>query len=234
MTAASAARRPAAALARANRRLTLRLLLVTAAMFGFGYALVPLYDLVCDITGFNGRTGVVSEADAAAGRASPGADARTVRVQFLATVNGGLRWEFAGPARPLEVRPGDVYETEYTATNLSRRAVVGQAVPSVSPIAAAAHFNKVECFCFTRQRLEPGETRAMPVRFVVGRGLPPAIGTLTLGYTFFEVEPEPGAAAAAGSTAPAPRGGGDGLAASPLPDAGRAGRAGQDGTRTHG
>ncbi len=210
-TAAATARRRSPALARANRRLTLRLLAVTAAMFGFGYALVPLYDLVCDITGFNGRTGVVSEADAAAGRrAAPGAHARTVRVQFLATVNSGLRWEFAGPARPLEVRPGDVYEAEYTVTNLSRRAVVGQAVPSVSPIAAAAHFDKIECFCFTRQRLEPGETRAMPVRFVVGRELPSAIGTLTLGYTFFEVEPD---------------------AAS---DAGHAHPASQDGTRTHG
>ncbi len=179
--------------ARANRRLTIRLLVVTAAMFGFGYALVPLYDIVCDITGIGGRTGVVSEATAATG----GVDStRLVKVQFVATVNSALRWKFDGPEQPLEVHPGEVHEATFSATNLSNRPVVAQAVPSVTPVGAAAHFNKIECFCFTRQRLEPGETRDMPVRFVVDEKISPRIGTLTLAYTFFEAEPAPQSAAA--------------------------------------
>ena len=166
--------------------------MVTAAMFGFGYALVPLYDIVCDITGIGGRTGVVSEATAATG----GVDStRVVTVQFVATVNSGLRWAFDGPEKPLEVHPGKVYEANFLASNLSPRPVIAQAVPSVTPVGAAAHFNKIECFCFTRQRLEPGETRTMPVRFVVNEGIPRRIGTLTLAYTFFEAEPVAGAAA---------------------------------------
>lgn len=189
MNAARSAAAPAAgAGSRANRRLTLRLFALTAAMFGFGYALVPLYDIVCDITGFNGRTGIVSEPAPAEAAAAVDPD-RVVKVQFVATVNSGLRWEFRGPAEPLEVRPGRVYEADFSASNLSNRPVVGQAVPSVSPVAAAAHFNKIECFCFTRQRLEPGESRTMPVRFVVDGEIPERIGILTLGYTFFEAEP---------------------------------------------
>ena len=180
---ASAAARPSA---RANRRLALRLLAVTAAMFGFGYALVPLYEIVCDLTGIGGRTGVISEAEARGGAVD---STRVVEVQFVATVNSGLRWAFEGPGKPMEVHPGQVYEASFSASNLSRRAVVGQAVPSVTPAGAAAHFDKIECFCFTRQRLEPGETRAMPVRFVVDEGIPRRIGALTLAYTFFEAEP---------------------------------------------
>ena len=182
--------RPAA---RANRRLAIRLLVVTVAMFGFGYALVPLYDIVCDITGIGGRTGVVSEATAATG----GVDStRVVKVQFVATVSSTLRWKFEGPGRPLEVHPGKVYEASFSASNLSNRPVVAQAVPSVTPVGAAAHFNKIECFCFTRQRLEPGETRDMPVRFVVNEEIPRRIGTLTLAYSFFEAEPAAQSAAA--------------------------------------
>ena len=177
----------------ANRRLAIRLLVVTAAMFGFGYALVPLYDIVCDITGIGGRTGVVSETTAVAG----GVDStRVVKVQFVATVNSGLRWAFDGPEKPLEVHPGRIYEASFSASNLSNRSVVAQAVPSVTPVGAAAHFNKIECFCFTRQRLEPGETRDMPVRFVVNGEIPRRIGTLTLAYTFFEAEPSAQSAAA--------------------------------------
>ena len=188
----STARSAAPSAARANRRLAFRLLVVTAAMFGFGYALVPLYEIVCDITGIGGRTGVVSEATATTG----GVDStRVVKVQFVATVNSGLRWAFEGPQEPLEIHPGKVYEASFSASNLSRRPVVAQAVPSVTPVGAAAHFNKIECFCFTRQRLEPGETRVMPVRFVVNEEIPRRIGTLTLAYTFFEAEPDARSAA---------------------------------------
>ena len=190
VSAARPERQPPAAArrsARANRRLALRLLVVTAAMFGFGYALVPLYEIVCDVTGIGGRTGVISEAAARGGAVD---STRVVEVQFVATVNSGLRWAFEGPEKPLEVHPGKVYEASFTASNLSPRPVVGQAAPSVTPAGAAAHFDKIECFCFTRQRLEPGETRAMPVRFVVGEDIPRRIGALTLAYTFFEAEPD--------------------------------------------
>ena len=183
--------------ARANRRLTIRLLVVTAAMFGFGYALVPLYDIVCDITGIGGRTGVVSEATAATADVD---STRLVKVQFVATVNSSLRWKFDGPGQPLEVHPGKVYEASFSASNLSNRPVVAQAVPSVTPVGAAAHFNKIECFCFTRQRLEPGETRDMPVRFVVNEEIPRRIGTLTLAYTFFEAEPAAQSAASSAAS----------------------------------
>ena len=182
--------RPAA---RANRRLAIRLLAVTVAMFGFGYALVPLYDIVCDITGIGGRTGVVSEATAATGSVD---STRVVKVQFVATVSSALRWKFEGPGQPFEAHPGEVYEASFSASNLSNRPVVAQAVPSVTPVGAAAHFDKIECFCFTRQRLEPGETRDMPVRFVVNEEIPRRIGTLTLAYTFFEAEPAAQSAAA--------------------------------------
>ena len=131
---------------RANRRLMIRLLVVTAAMFGFGYALVPLYDIVCNITGIGGRTGVIQGATATTDRpdSTEGGEGPVRRHH-----HSGLRWEFEAPKKPLEVHPGKIYEVDFTASNLSNRPVVGQAVPSVSPIAAAAHFNKIECFCFT-------------------------------------------------------------------------------------
>lgn len=176
-----------------NAWMAARLFAVTLAMFGFGYALVPLYDIVCDLTGLGGRTGVVSEADARADM-SAADPTREVTVQFIASVNQGLRIDFAPPAEPLRVHPGRVYDISFSATNLLDRPQVVQAVPSVTPIAAAANFNKIECFCFTRQELAPRETRRMPVRFVVDADLPERIGTLTLAYTFFAAKPAPDSA----------------------------------------
>lgn len=175
---------------RANGRLVRRLLVVTAAMFGFGYALVPIYAWVCDVTGFNGTTGRV-EAASLDGRV---AQDREVTVQFLATVNGHLPWEFRATRQTMTVSPGKVYEATFEVHNRAAEPIVGQATPSVAPLAAAAHFNKTECFCFTQQRLEAGETREMPVRFVVDERLPKQVKTLTLSYTFFETQ-RPGAEA---------------------------------------
>ena len=170
-----------------NLSLMRRLLLVTVGMFGFGYALVPLYGWICDITGFNGTTGRVEAASLA-----PVADRnRTVTVQFLATVNGQLPWEFKAPVASLEVTPGKLYETAFEVRNRAEHAVTGKATPSVAPIAAAAHFNKTECFCFTEQRLEAGSTVLMPVRFVVNERLPAKVEMLTLSYTFFAVPNAP-------------------------------------------
>ena len=166
---------------RANGRTARRLAIVVLAMFGFGYALVPLYDVLCEITGLGGRTGVV-----AAGSLDGGVDtSRTVKVQFLGTVNSRLPWEFRPNVASMEVHPGQVYETSYFARNLSEAATVGQARPSVAPSVASLHFNKTECFCFVEQEFAPGEARDMPVRFVLSRDLPADIATVTLSYTFF-------------------------------------------------
>ena len=166
---------------RANGRTARRLAVVVLAMFGFGYALVPLYDVLCEITGLGGRTGVV-----AAGSLDGGVDtSRTVKVQFLGTVNSRLPWEFRPNVASMEVHPGQVYETSYFARNLSETATVGQARPSVAPSVASLHFNKTECFCFVQQEFAPGEARDMPVRFVLSRELPAEIVTVTLSYTFF-------------------------------------------------
>ena len=168
-------------MARANGKTARRLALVVLAMFGFGYALVPLYDVLCEITGLGGRTGVV-EANTLTG----GVDtSRTIKVQFLGTVNSRLPWEFRPGVASMEVHPGHVYETTYFARNLASVTTIGQARPSVAPSVASLHFNKTECFCFTRQEFAPGEARNLPVRFVLSRDLPADIATVTLSYTFF-------------------------------------------------
>ncbi len=168
-----------------NGRLIRRLLLMVVAMFGFGYALVPLYNVFCEITGLNGKTGVVQAEDVRAVD-----ETRTVTVEFLATTQSSLNWEIRPLVRTMEVHPGGIYEVNYLARNLDADRSVGQAVPSVAPSKASLYFNKTECFCFSRQLFEGGESRQMPVRFVVGADLPAEISTLTLSYTFFRVSDE--------------------------------------------
>lgn len=183
---------------RANRRLFRNLLLVAVGMFGFGFALVPLYDVFCAVTGLNGKTtGRISIAQAQQGEVDKG---RTVTVEFVATTNEGLRWEFAPRVAKLKVHPGEVNQVSYYVRNLTGNTVVGQAIPSVAPGIAARYMNKTECFCFTQQTLTPYETREMPVRFVVDRDLPREIETLTLSYTFFDTA-QAGGIKAAGQTA---------------------------------
>jgi len=167
-----------------NRRAALLLGAVAVAMTGFGFALVPLYDIFCQVTGLNGKTGVIA-GDAAAELAV--ARERWVTVEFDANVNGGLPWRFAPAARRMKVHPGEVAEAAYVVENLSGQAVTGRAVPSVAPGPASVHFKKIECFCFSEQTLGPGESREMPVRFVVAADLPERVNALTLSYTFFEV-----------------------------------------------
>ena len=159
--------------------------MIPVLMFGFGFALVPLYDVICDITGLNGKTGRIeaSEIDAS------GIDkSRTIEVRFIAGTNKGLPWSFEPLVATMEVHPGQVYEAFYRVRSTSAQKTAGQAVPSVSPSPAAAHFNKTECFCFTRQELEGFETRDMPLRFVVGPGISDKIDQITLSYTFFVQE----------------------------------------------
>lgn len=173
---------------RRNRSLTLRLVLMAAASFTFGFALVPLYDVVCEVTGIGSRERLL-RAGTADGQA-PVAD-RTVVVEFTASVPAG-GWVFEPVAPEMEVQPGRLYETHYRARNLAGTAVTGQAVPSVAPMRAARYFVKTECFCFTPQHFAGGEEREMAVRFVVDRELPAGIDRLTLSYAFYDVEQPPG------------------------------------------
>ncbi len=153
-------------------------------MFGFGFALVPLYNVFCDITGLNGKTGAVSEQQAAVYEVD---ESREITVEFIASLNESLNWEFAPSVTKMKVHPGKVYTTQYFARNANGQPMIGQAVPSVMPSAASGYFNKTECFCFTKQLFEAGEGREMPVSFVVDPRLPEHIKTLTLSYTFFDV-----------------------------------------------
>ena len=175
---------------RTHRGIVARTLLVSVVMFGFGYAMVPLYDIICDITGLNGKTGRVSAASVAA--VDNVADApRKVTVEFIANVNSGGAWRFTPNQSTMVVTPGEVYRTSYFAENLSNQTVVGQATPSVTPSAAARHFNKTECFCFTRQVFEPRGSRDMPVSFVIDPDLPINVDRVTLSYTFFNTPDQP-------------------------------------------
>jgi cytochrome c oxidase assembly protein subunit 11 len=169
--------------ARKNRRVAARLLILTSVMFGFGYALVPLYDVFCDLTGLNGKTGRLSEAAAERQAVDLG---RSINIEFVTNVNAGMPWEFKPVVAQVRVHPGEETLVYFEATNTGGRAITGNAVPSVSPNAVARYFNKTECFCFTQQALQAGETRMMPVRFVVDPKIPEDVTVLTLAYTFFE------------------------------------------------
>lgn len=162
----------------------LKLALIPVLMFGFGFAMVPLYDVICDITGLNGKTGRIQAAEIT----DPVDRSRTIEVRFLANTSSGLPWDFEPLVKKMEIHPGQVYEAMYRVRSTSRDKTLGQAIPSVSPGTAAEHFNKTECFCFTQQALEGYETRDMPLRFVVGRDISDKIEQITLSYTFFSQE----------------------------------------------
>jgi cytochrome c oxidase assembly protein subunit 11 len=168
-----------------NRRTAFKLAVATLAMFGFGYALVPLYEVFCDITGLNGKTGVV---EAKVAEAVPVDESRWVTVEFTGSVHQGMPWEFRPEQLRMRVRPGETAVAYYTARNRTNETIVGQAVPSVTPGRAGAHFKKIECFCFTQQTLKPGEERRMPVRFMVQPSLARDMRTVTLSYTFFNTD----------------------------------------------
>lgn len=171
----------------ANRRLLRRLVLVAVAMFGFGFALWPLYNVFCAITGIGGRTGVVSTEEATAQSALGDAE-RWVTVTFDANVDPALPWRFAPASKSMQVKVGSLTETHYVAANSSDHSIVGRAIPSVAPGQASLYFNKTECFCFSQQTLESQQSRDMPVRFIIDPKLPQGIDTLTLSYTFFMQE----------------------------------------------
>lgn len=164
-----------------NKKVTRNLLVVVVLMFGFGFALVPLYDVFCDLTGLNGKTGEQYVSDVPMQIDT----SRKIKVEFLANVNDGMPWEFKPLTYGVTVHPGEATRIEYIAKNNTNRDIVGTATPSVSPGQAAAYFQKTECFCFTEQVLKAGEEKIMPVVFVIDPSIDEGVHEVTLSYTFF-------------------------------------------------
>jgi cytochrome c oxidase assembly protein subunit 11 len=173
--------------AAANRRTARKLLLTCCLMFGFGFLMVPLYDVFCEITGINGKvtnTGPVAQT-------APDTN-RQVAVQFIAVNNEQMPWRFKPSESEIVVHPGQMKQTAYVAFNPTGNYMVAQAIPSVAPAEAAQYLHKVNCFCFDRQPLNASEEREMPLVFVVDKKLPDHIGKITLSYTLFDITPEQG------------------------------------------
>jgi len=164
-----------------NRRMLTRLSIVAVLMFGFGFALVPFYDKICVALGINSLVA----------RAEPAANTqvdltRTVTIEFDANSHG-MPWRFEPKVRHMKVHPGQLVTVDYEVSNVRSAAVTGQAVVSYGPALAGRYVRKLDCFCFTQQTLAAGETRTMPVSFVVDATMPADVNTFTLSYTFFEI-----------------------------------------------
>jgi cytochrome c oxidase assembly protein subunit 11 len=192
-----------------NRHMGRKLLIVAGLMFGFGYALVPMYRAICDALGIN----VLSVSELQVPGAAPAPvngqvdTTRSITIEFDANARGP--WDFKPAQHALTVHPGEIATVMYEFRNRQSRTMSAQAIPSYAPNQAMAHFNKLECFCFSEHTLKPGESRTWPVVFVVDSKLPRDIKTITLSYTFFEVggkTPPAPAQAAAPKTATAPAG----------------------------
>lgn len=165
-----------------NSKLATKLLLIVIGMFGFGYALVPIYDVFCDITGLNGK--VASEAVAEISYEVD--ESREITVEFITSLNKTTPMIFRSETKKLKVHPGKYYTVNFFAENKTENKMIAQAIPSISPGAAAEFFKKTECFCFTEQTFAAHEGKSMPVRFVVDPELPERYKTITLAYTFFD------------------------------------------------
>lgn len=178
---------PNTSLAERNKRVTRRLFMVVGGMFVFGFALVPLYQLACEVGSINGVAGTP------AGRLADTSllqvdTSRTITVQFDSTVNTGLPWEFRPMVKQVQVHPGERVAVNYYVKNLSDKPVIGQAVPGITPWQVTQHFKKIECFCFTQQTLQPGEAREMPVYFTIDPAVDKQYETVTLSYTFMNTD----------------------------------------------
>jgi cytochrome c oxidase assembly protein subunit 11 len=169
---------------RRHLRLLAQLSALAVGMFAFGYAMVPLYRLICDIAGINGQRSDVMLISA---EQVPAVDvSRTVTVEFLTTVNGGRDWAFRPEVNRIRVHPGALTTVNFFAQNNTDEDKIAQAVPSVAPITASQYLRKTECFCFTQQSFAAREGRDMPVRFVIDPALPAHVDTVTVSYTFFD------------------------------------------------
>ena len=176
-----------------NKRVVGGASFVVIAMFGFGFALVPLYDLFCDVLGINGSYQAIEDGTYDAGAESEralknGVDkSRTLTMQFLVTENDALNLEFRALTNKLSFYPGEVQEVSYYVKNLSSKPMVIQAIPDISPNLAKKYLAKIECFCFKKQTLEPGEAKEMPLRFVVNSVIPDSIPVLTMTYRYIDL-----------------------------------------------
>jgi cytochrome c oxidase assembly protein subunit 11 len=168
----------------ANRRLTLQLVVFTMVAFGFGFALIPLYEVLCSVTGIGNQKSLAR----ASGYGAPGggANTRLVIVELVGMLPSVGNWEFHPVLKQLQVQPGKLYEAFFVARNLTGHDTVAQAVPDVAPGQATAWFHKTECFCFSPQSFRKGEMRVMPVRFFIDAAMPRHIDRLTLSYTFYD------------------------------------------------
>jgi cytochrome c oxidase assembly protein subunit 11 len=170
----------------ANQQTLLKLLVVSVMMFGFGFAMVPFYRALCDTLGLNSvvKAEVVKNTQIDTGR--------YLTIEFDANLRSNLPWTFKPVERSVRIHPGALTQITYEVHNRSDRPITGQAIPSFGPQVAGRYFKKLECFCFSQQTLAPGEIRKMPVVFVVEPELPKDVNTVTLSYTFFEVEGKTG------------------------------------------
>jgi cytochrome c oxidase assembly protein subunit 11 len=181
-----------------HTRLVRRLVLVAVAMFGFGFAMWPLYSVFCDLTGFGGRGVRIAENAGELQKSD-----RQVRIRFDATVNSGLPWMFQAKQKTATVTLGEMSEALYLAMNPSDQSIAGRAIYNVTPPEASLYFVKTECFCFTEQVLQANESREMPVYYFIQPDLPDHIKEITLSYTFFRDE-NASAGALAASVIPSP------------------------------
>ena len=165
-----------------HKSLVRKLVLTVVAMFGFGFALVPLYDIFCEVTGINGKTSSV-----AAESSSSVDEFRLVTVEFIARTQGHLPWTFKPVVKKMKVHPGQMHQVNFEVANLSANNMVVQAVPSVSPGMAATYFNKIECFCFNQQPLTQGQVASLGLQFYIDKELPSQYSTVTLSYTLYDI-----------------------------------------------
>ena len=165
-----------------------QLIIIALIMFGFGYALVPLYEVFCRVTGFGGKTDIIQEAAANNAQLID----RDVEVTFTSHSHTSLPWEFKPITKGLNVKVGEIQDAVFYVKNYSNRAITGMATFNVTPARAGFHFKKTECFCFTKQVLQPGEEQEMAVRFLLDKDLPEDVHELTLSYTFFDNEKHAG------------------------------------------
>ena len=168
---------------KANARLVRRIVFIVIAMFGFGFAVVPFYNVFCELTGLNGR--VRNEMTASVDYAVD--PTREITLEFVTSLNEGMPLAFRAEKSKLKIHPGQYYTVNFYAENLTDRKLVGQAIPSIAPGLFAEHLKKAECFCFSEQEFEPHKERQMPVRFVVDPAIPEDVKDLTLSYTFFDI-----------------------------------------------
>ena len=164
-------------------RVALKLAAVSLAMLGFGYALVPLYDVFCDITGLRFTDDVAQQAP----QEMVEDTSRLVTVEFDVSMNQSMPWVVEPEVIRMQVHPGKVYTTHYIAKNETRSSMIGQAVPSVTPYVANKHLIKTECFCFEKQPISAGDEVIMPLSFMINPKLPAEVKVVTLSYTFFDI-----------------------------------------------